>query len=86
MSSQRREAMRLVTRVSAGTLELGLSVAVGAGIGYVLDTQVFGGRTTPWLTLFWLLCGVIAGFRSLLRVMRELQREGEQEGNGNPPR
>lgn len=85
MSSQRRETMRLVTRVSAGTLELGLSVAVGAGIGYVLDTQVFDGRTTPWLTLFWLLCGVFAGFRSLLRVMRELQREGEQEGNGNPP-
>mgnify|MGYP005842833953 CR=1 FL=1 len=86
MSSQRRETMRLVTRVSAGTLELGLSVAVGAGIGYLLDTRVFGGRTTPWLTLFWLLCGVIAGFRSLLRVMRELEREGEQEGNGNPPR
>jgi F0F1-type ATP synthase assembly protein I len=58
---------------------------VGAAIGYVLDTQVFEGRTAPWLTLFWLLCGVVAGFRSLLRVLRNLQQEGDQEGHGNPP-
>lgn len=85
VSSERRTTLRLVTHVSAGTLELGLSVAAGAGIGYVLDTVVFDGRTTPWLTLFWLLCGVIAGFRSLFRVLRRLQQDGEQEGNGNPP-
>ncbi len=84
MSSQRRDTLRLVTKFSAGTLEMGISVAVGAGIGYVLDTRVFGGRTTPWLTLFWLLCGVIAGFRSLLRVLRRLQQEeGGQGGDGD---
>jgi F0F1-type ATP synthase assembly protein I len=85
VTSQRRDTVRLVTQFSAGTLEMGLSVAVGAGIGYVLDTVVFAGRTTPWLTLFWLLCGVVAGFRSLFRVLRKLQKEGEQEGNDNPP-
>ncbi len=77
--------MRLVTRFSAGTLELGISVAIGVGIGYFLDTRVFGGRTAPWFTLFWLLCGVVAGFRSLLRVLRQLQEEGERDGNENSP-
>jgi ATP synthase protein I len=85
VSEQRRDTMRLVTRFSAGTLELGIAVAVGIGIGYLLDTKVFGGRTTPWFTLFWLLCGVVAGFRSLIRVVRQLQEEGERDGNGNPP-
>ncbi|MHB8765152.1 MAG: AtpZ/AtpI family protein [Deferrisomatales bacterium] len=75
MSSKGRDTTRLVTQYSAGALELGVSVAVGAGIGYWLDS-VFA--TAPWLTLFWLLCGVFAGFRSLLRVVRRLEREEEQ--------
>lgn len=71
-----------MTQFSAGTLELGLSVAIGAGIGYWLDS-VF--QTAPWLTLFWLLCGVIAGFRSLLRVARRLEKiEGEEDKDGDP--
>lgn len=72
---QRRDNLRLVTQYSAGTLELGVSVAVGAGIGYWLDS-VF--HTAPWLTLFWLLCGVVAGFRSLLRVARRLEKDEEE--------
>lgn len=72
MRDKGRETMRLVTEFSAGTLELGLSVAVGALFGYWLDS-VF--HTAPWLTLFWLLCGVVAGFRSLVRVARKLEKE-----------
>lgn len=77
--NKRRDTIRLVTDYSAGTLEMGLSVAIGVGIGYWLDRFVerqFHVRTTPWLTLFWLLCGVLAGFRALYRVARRL---GEQE-------
>lgn len=82
MKQKSRETLRLITDYSAGTLELGLSVAVGAGIGYVLDHVVFDGRTAPWLTLFWLLCGVFAGFRSLLRVVRKLER-AESKGDAD---
>jgi F0F1-type ATP synthase assembly protein I len=86
MSSKGRGTLRLISEYSAGTLELGLSVAVGAGIGYLLDTKVFDGRTAPWLTLFWLLCGVFAGFRSLVRVVRKLERDEDQEHqDGNAP-
>lgn len=85
MTGQRRENLRLVTQFSAGALELGMSVAVGAGIGYVLDTVVFQKRTAPWFTLFWLLCGVFAGFRSLIRVVRRLESEGDgRDRDGRP--
>ena len=81
MRPKRRETVRAAAGYSAGTVELGISVAVGAGIGYALD-QYFD--TAPWLTLFWLLCGVIAGFRSLFRVVKRLERsEGQGEDHGN---
>ncbi len=78
-----RETRRLVTEFSAGTLELGVSVAVGVGIGYWLDSAL---GTAPWMTLFWLLCGTVAGFRSLLRVVRKLERaEARKDRDGNTP-
>ncbi len=78
-----RDTLRLITQFSAGALEVGLSVAVGAGIGYWLDSVL---DTAPWLTLFWLLCGVIAGFRSLLRLVKRLERaEGQKDDDGNAP-
>ncbi|GAB6061765.1 MAG: AtpZ/AtpI family protein [Candidatus Dadabacteria bacterium] len=83
MKAPRRETVRLITHVSAGTLELGMSVAIGAGIGYALDTWL---GTGPWMTLFWLVCGVIAGFRSLVRVLRNLERaEAQKEDDADAP-
>jgi ATP synthase protein I len=80
-NQERRGTLKLITEFSAGTLEVGLSVAIGAGIGYWLDS-VF--HTAPWLTLFWLLCGVFAGFRSLLRVARRLEKvESEDDRDRN---
>ena len=66
---------RKVTEYSAGTLELGISVAIGIGIGYAMDRYF---DTAPWLTLFWLICGVFAGFRSLFRVAKRLERQDEE--------
>jgi ATP synthase protein I len=80
---ERRGTLQLITEFSAGTLELGLSVAIGAGLGYWLDSVL---HTAPWLTLFWLLCGVVAGFRSLIRVARRLEKaEGENGRDGKSP-
>lgn len=49
-------------------LEMGVSVAVGLAIGYFLDKE-FG--TDPYLTLVFLLLGVAAGFKALLRAARQ---------------
>jgi ATP synthase protein I len=81
MASQGRETLRLITQFSAGTLELGVSVAVGVAIGYGLD-RLLG--TAPWFTLFWLLAGLVAGFRSLIRVAKKLSaEEGREDRDGN---
>ena len=54
---------------SAMGLELGLSVIVGLLIGDFLDKQ-FG--TTPWLLLLFLIFGLIAGFRSVYRLLKKI--------------
>lgn len=83
MSARDNGPLHLITHFSAGTLEMGVSVAVGIGIGYWLDS-VFD--TAPWLTLFWLAAGVVAGFRALIRVVRRLEHEeGRKERDGNAP-
>jgi ATP synthase protein I len=76
MKPRVRKTTREITEYSAGTLELGMSVAIGIGIGYALDWYF---ETAPWWTLFWLVCGVAAGFRSLFRVAKRLEREAEEE-------
>lgn len=83
MSDRDPGTLKLITKFSAGTLEMGVSVAVGIGIGYWLDS-IFG--TSPWLTLLWLLAGVVAGFRSLFRVVKKLeQEEALRDRDGNTP-
>ena len=54
---------------SAMGLELGLSVIVGLIVGNFLDEQ-FG--TEPWLLLLFLIFGLIAGFRSVIRLLKKL--------------
>ena len=53
-------------------LEMGLSVAVGVGIGYYLDKWL---KTAPWFLIIFIIFGVAAGFRSLYRAVKRLQKE-----------
>ena len=57
-------------------LEMGLSVAVGAVMGYYIDKWL---NTEPWLLIVFLLLGVIAGFRSLYRAAKRLQKEESED-------
>ena len=58
-------------------LEVGLSVIVGCFIGLYLDEK-FG--TEPWLLLIFMMFGIIAGYRSLYRVLKKmLEEEKENE-------
>jgi ATP synthase protein I len=51
---------------SSAGLELGISVALGALFGGWLDGKL---GTSPWMMLVFLLVGVVAGFRGLLRAV-----------------
>jgi ATP synthase protein I len=56
--------------LQASTIGLNLVLAtfVGLAIGYGLDS-LFG--TSPWLTFIFLILGIIAGFRELIRMARK---------------
>ncbi len=60
-------------------IEMGLSVGLGYLIGHWLDGRF---QSAPWLTLVFVLFGVVAGFRSLWRLARRAQREV----GGGPPK
>ncbi len=53
-------------------LEMGLAVAVGVGIGYYLDKWL---GTRPWFLIIFLFFGIVAGFRSLYRALKRMERE-----------
>lgn len=65
--------LRQVSKYSAIGLEMALSVVIGLAIGWWLD-RLFG--TKPWLSLIFLLFGLIAGFRSLYRLLRDIKKNG----------
>lgn len=59
-------------------LELGLPIVIGILIGHWMD-QKFG--TGPWLTLFFLMCGIFAGFSFLYRMSKRYMRESKKVEN-----
>ncbi|MBU2647636.1 AtpZ/AtpI family protein [bacterium] len=76
---QKKSGMFKYMKYSVIGIEMAMSVVVGAAIGYWLD-QWLG--TEPWMLVFWLICGVIAGFRSLYktakRIMKEMAEDDDQ--------
>jgi ATP synthase protein I len=68
--------------MSSVGLEMAVATAIGWGIGYWLDGQL---GTTPWLMLLFLLLGVAAGFKGLLRASRTMQRESTRLESTTPP-
>lgn len=63
-----RVSKRMYEGLSASSagLELGISVGLGALFGSWLDGKL---GTEPWMMLVFLVLGVIAGFRGLLRAV-----------------
>lgn len=57
---------------SSLSFSIALSMVIGLGIGYWLDTRVF--NTSPWFTLIFLGLGVIAGFRNIYLAMKKSQK------------
>jgi len=63
--------MKMFSKDSMQAWTVGLnfvfSTFIGLGIGYWLD-KVF--KTSPWLTLIFLLIGIVAGFLELFKVAK----------------
>ena len=52
-------------QASSVGINLVLSTFVGLAMGYGLDSLF---HTSPWLTIIFLILGIVAGFRELLRI------------------
>lgn len=61
-----------MTRFSTVGIEMGLSVVIGLLMGIYLDRYL---KTEPWMTIIFLLFGIAAAFRVMVRVARESSRE-----------
>lgn len=72
---------RRYLRYSSVGLEMGLSVILGLVIGQWLDKKL---NTGPWLLLVFLLFGMVAGFRSVFRLMREVNRPSADDDDVPP--
>lgn len=73
-----RRAHQDLTASSIG-LELGLSVALGVLVGWWLDQHL---GTQPWLMLLWLVFGLAAGFRGVMRAVKRADRNAEEDARG----
>ena len=57
-------------------MELGLSVVIGFLIGSWIDEWL---ETEPWFLLIFGFAGIIAGYRSVFRLVKKVQSEMKEE-------
>ena len=76
-----RKTKRVYNTLSASAtgLELGISVILGILFGMWLDTKA---GTSPWLMLLFMVFGLIAGFRGILRAARRVDKASSEEDRG----
>jgi len=78
LESGAKQARSMFNALSASSvgLELGISVMLGLVGGYYLDRYL---GTTPWMMLLFLVFGLIAGFRGVLRAVNRAERAADAE-------
>ncbi len=69
MKRENTRFLREMAYFASVGLSVSLSIFIGLGIGVYLDRMVF--HTTPWLTLVFMILGIIAGFRNIGLAIRK---------------
>ena len=76
MKEDRRNFYKQLGRVSAIGLEMGLCVAIGLAIGYFVDRYF---QTKPWFMVIFLILGIVAAFRSLFSLAKDIDKTGRKK-------
>ncbi len=72
-----RTFYRFLWVLSTVGINLVAATFIGLGVGYWLD-KLF--KTSPWLTIIFLILGIIAGFRNIFRLaMKTKDKENRGE-------
>jgi ATP synthase protein I len=69
-----KSVFKQLFQASTVGLNLVISTIIGLAIGYGLDYAMdnwFGIHTKPWLTIIFLLLGIVSGFRDLVRMAKK---------------
>jgi ATP synthase protein I len=72
MKEDTKNALRLVGLASTLGLTIVIATFIGLALGLWLD-RVFD--TSPWLTVVFLILGIVAGFRNFYRFMTKRTKE-----------
>jgi ATP synthase protein I len=75
LSEDKREVFKSLLSYSSLGLEMGLCVAIGIGIGYFLDKYF---QTSPYLTIIFMIFGVIASMKTIYTLMKKIEKENER--------
>lgn len=73
MSKKRetRRAFKELAYFSSLGISVALAIFIGLGIGVWLDRKF---DTSPWLTLIFLVLGIIAGYRNIALVIKRARK------------
>ena len=72
MTNDRREMFRQLALYSQAGMTFVFSILIGFAMGWALDNKVFAGKTSPYLTFFFLALGIVAGFKHLWDLTRSI--------------
>ena len=75
MSESRKEIFRQLGVYSHVGMTFVCSIFIGLGIGWYLDNKVFDGKTAPYLMFIFLGFGIVAGFRNLWQLTKQIADE-----------
>jgi ATP synthase protein I len=78
LSQDKREVVRSLLSYSSLGIEMGLCVAIGIGMGYYLDKYF---ETSPYLTIIFMIFGIIAAMKTIYQLMKKLEKENERNKN-----
>ena len=71
MKRETRRAFKELAYYSSLGISIALAIFIGLGIGVWLDRKF---DTSPWLTLIFLLFGIIAGFRNIALAIKRARK------------
>jgi len=72
MKRKTRRYLKELAYFSSLGFSIALSIFVGLAIGIYLDRKVF--NTSPWLTLIFLVLGILAGFRNIALAIKKSRK------------
>jgi ATP synthase protein I len=78
LANNKKEVFKSLISYSSLGLEMGLSVAIGIAIGYFLDSFF---KTAPYLTIIFMLFGIVAAFKTIYVLLRKVEKENERNNH-----